>query len=31
MYDNGFTGRKTWIYRWACEPEGGTNIRPKVK
>lgn len=26
MYGNGFTGRKTWIYRWAYEPDDWTAI-----
>ncbi len=26
MYGNGFTGRATWVYRWAFEPEGWTEL-----
>lgn len=26
MYGNGFTGRQVWIYRWAYEPTGWTEL-----
>ncbi|MFI6494350.1 hypothetical protein [Streptomyces sp. NPDC050564] len=29
MYGAGFTGRRTWIYRWAYEPEGWADILTK--
>jgi hypothetical protein len=26
MYGNGFNGRQVWIYRWAYEPTGWTEL-----